>query len=748
MRTLTGAQEAAFGREVTDFTDHWTVEVEDADGTYRDLSEYLGRDWREGFSGSLSVDQPVPSFTIKFARDHFPGYSAHPLREDSPFNRDASGAYAPTIDGGRGVKIKVATTEAGRHPSADEFETFYWGQIRKLETGSQTLNAITSGRRMHVLSTRWIKETTPYGSEAGVPVEDVLQQLLNDWGDGLTLYSENGTAAQPFDPADSPGFLITQTFNEDGEPQEGVNKGPVLQGVDQYSQLLGWVVRERWLESVGSHELVFYEPDRGKTVPDWTLGPDDYTLIPRLDADFDQARNDFSGLYTDAATGDVLERTTTDPDSLLKLGSQWMQFIETNTAIDTATEMDNMLAAAKADLSSVDWDHTVRLPGLWWFLEIADLIRFLPNGVHYSTAQDFAIYSIQYEVGVNGVETVLQTRGKPAGMYSQWRSRARTLPREPAAPTSTPRVEQVSVDAYANATDQAEADVTVKVVDPDAAAGTLRIWSNPGVAASPDPTSEAPDASVSVSSGQTVGPTGSTANITTAALTNVLVASLPYGVKAIFADFETSDGRSSGPVLIPLMRTPDTGLPEIPGDIDDVPDGTNYGRPRIDVLTDGRVTRVRRTDGTDVTADEAVAANESITRLGDRTASNIAYADATAVENLKPAEAGAEANPPSIQSASLLVQDNGTDEIYSSDWTISDAVTTSYKVRIRYYKEGVRVGTNTVTATNLSDTFTNSGAGGSATGNEDAHHADFQLLDGGGSAVGGLLEHPEIVEAI
>lgn len=105
-------------------------------------------------------------------------------------------------------------------------------------------------------------------------------------------------------------------------------------------------------------------------------------------------------------------------------------------------------------------------------------------------------------------------------------------------------------------------------------------------------------------------------------------------------------------------------------------------------------------------------------------------------------------NPPSIKSAGLFVQDNGTDEVYSSDWTISDAVTTSYNVRIRYYKEGVRAGTNTVTATNLSDTFTNTGAGGSTAGNEDMHHADFQLLDSGGNVVGGLLEHPETVEAI
>lgn len=124
-------------------------------------------------------------------------------------------------------------------------------------------------------------------------------------------------------------------------------------------------------------------------------------------------------------------------------------------------------------------------------------------------------------------------------------------------------------------------------------------------------------------------------------------------------------------------------------------------------------------------------------------AADVAYdspASGVTIQSLKPAEAGAEVNPPAIESADVSVADTGTDDIYSASWSVSDAVTGSYNVRIRYYKGSALVQTNTVVATNLSEIHTETGAGN---GVADLHHGDLQLLDSGGNAVGGMVETRE-----
>lgn len=121
------------------------------------------------------------------------------------------------------------------------------------------------------------------------------------------------------------------------------------------------------------------------------------------------------------------------------------------------------------------------------------------------------------------------------------------------------------------------------------------------------------------------------------------------------------------------------------------------------------------------------------------------------VQDLKPAEAGAQQNPAGLVSARLeKVEDDGTDNTYFTRWQLSDAVTDSaYSLEIELQRaegesapdvdpsawtvDGVVTETSPVSASQpRSDAFS-SGDGG-----QDAHRAIVRLLDGLGNVHGSV----------
>src|SRR5690606_28538169 len=62
------------------------------------------------------------------------------------------------------------------------------------------------------LQDTYILTPREYGSEAGTPAEDVIQQIIDDnLGAGeVTLYFPSGTASDPRPVSESPGFMVTR----------------------------------------------------------------------------------------------------------------------------------------------------------------------------------------------------------------------------------------------------------------------------------------------------------------------------------------------------------------------------------------------------------------------------------------------------------------------------------------------------------------------------------------------------------
>lgn len=109
MRNASAALQAlvATGRYVPE-KDVLIEAVTGADTTaLRSYRNYLGQNWIAGLDFSESVDQTIASGTLILAREH-EDVSLAPLMEDSLANQFGAGTYAPAIDGGREIEIRVA----------------------------------------------------------------------------------------------------------------------------------------------------------------------------------------------------------------------------------------------------------------------------------------------------------------------------------------------------------------------------------------------------------------------------------------------------------------------------------------------------------------------------------------------------------------------------------------------------------------------------------------------------------------
>ena len=538
MRTLTTAQEAAQGHP--DRTHHLKVEVQNGSGTFIDLSE-----WLVGGSWDDEVSHPVPQLTLRFRREDGQGRSLSKLMEGSLLNVDDAGAYAPQIEEGREVKLYAATLLPGNEPADADWGLLFHGTIDEDDPAQGSHVEIVARDKIGAhLVDRHVEDITDYGSDAGTAIETVMQDILDDWTDGITLYSENGTAGTPFAAADSPGFLVTTTpFGEIS----------VMDALERLAQLIGWAVRPKWNESVGAFVLTFYEPDRTKAVTDWTFGPSDYMALPRLRSDVKDVRNVVEVEFT-SSTGRATY-TAEDAASIADYGRRWMRFIEgSDSPINTLAEATTMGDAALSDLKDVEAEQEIELP-FFWPAQREDLFGFLANGVHYDADQEWAVTGITHDLSPLAPRTRIRVRGAPAGMYRQWRGRKGARSGTAAAGPAVIEVVYMNLSASANAV----ANVALRVDDGSFGEnGTLELWTNPSDTATPNPRTDAPDASLTVVGGQTVAETGSGADVETAALTDIVVhASRKFGEKRIFARWtpDTSN-RTTGIRDLLLVRQP------------------------------------------------------------------------------------------------------------------------------------------------------------------------------------------------
>lgn len=479
MRTLTSKQiPVAAANARGEFL---RVEIKDAGGTWRDLGSYPGYDSVESASWGEDVDSPHATCEVVLKRE-FDNFSVAPLMENAAANRqfNPSASYVPLVYLNRELRISVAIVPADTTPVSADWMVVFHGRVDTIDEASNETQILQCRDLAGTMAQTWIEEERVYsfGSVSSVPVsmriwrpstvytageyvlpteakrnskfykvttggtsasteptwpaagtvnngsvvftfqdatstaghdvEDVMQNILDDNGlSSVLLYTPT-----------TPGWAIKQYIQR---------REPVLEALRGLAQQIGWDVRYKWRSATSQFEFTFFQPDRSKVAIDRTFSASEYTDVNRLSLDISGIRNAIRVIYPRTATLDAAgnpTRTTievTDGTSISTYGRLFMEISEADSSqIDTATEATSMANAALADLKDPKAEQSIELSHGFPWAELGDLYRFTANNRHYSSDQDWAMYSVRHMADHGRMRTTIETRGKPSAGFDRW----------------------------------------------------------------------------------------------------------------------------------------------------------------------------------------------------------------------------------------------------------------------------------------------------------------------------------------
>lgn len=375
---------------------HLKVETTDADGTWQDLTALDGIDWVNEVSWSDSLDQAVMSGTVTLHRAVGTA-SLAPLMSASLLNRDAAAAYAPLLNPGHQVRISVAALAIGMSPLSSDWREVFLGRVDEVDSAASADTVGLAIRDLGAeLQNRIIETVRPYGSDTGVAVETVMQQILDDNDTGVTL-------SVPV----SPSWFVTAF-----EQAAGTN---VFEALRALALQIGWDVRYRY-DASHVFRLTLWQPDRTVALPLTTFSPDEYLAVHQVAVADADVRNVVSVRYPGGAA--PVERT--DAVSILQFGRRFLGISEdTASNIDTLAEAEALADAALADLASPPLAQQIENL-FWWPVELGDYYEWQSNGVHYDDNQQAAVVAYDHRLSGGSGHTTFSVRGKPAGAYRRW----------------------------------------------------------------------------------------------------------------------------------------------------------------------------------------------------------------------------------------------------------------------------------------------------------------------------------------
>ena len=218
------------------------------DGT--DVTSLEGYNFLVGGDINFSESQPVATASVRLARQ-IEGFSLSPLMAGSKIN--ASGVL---VDVGQSIEIELAVAPAGQPAQADDWVSRFKGRITDVDWGSDVLVCQCQDLAGE-LQDNFIQAQRLYGSASpSSPADDletVMQDILNDNGTGVTLYSPTGTGGTPFQSADSPDWQMLSYYQ---------SKMSVLAALRVLADQIGYDIRYIYNSNTSDWELTLYEGDR------------------------------------------------------------------------------------------------------------------------------------------------------------------------------------------------------------------------------------------------------------------------------------------------------------------------------------------------------------------------------------------------------------------------------------------------------------------------------------------------------
>lgn len=261
------------------------------------------------------------------------------------------------------------------------------------------------------LQDTYIEVEREYGSESGVPAEDVIQAIIDDNVEPLQSWH------QIYVP-ESPGFMITST---DDDPYYPVYMS-VWDAVQEIAGQIGWYLGFRWYD--GDFRLTFMEPPRDKTSPDYSYTWDDIHA-EQLEISDRDIRNAVKVTYRDKDTGERIElmpdehTELKDEVSISEYGRRAMEIGEADTSlISTEAEALRLGEAAVKDLADMTGQVRITMP-LNLKLELYDAIE-VDNPTISSEPMFYGVESLRHTIRANRWRTEVVGSGRVVGAHQRW----------------------------------------------------------------------------------------------------------------------------------------------------------------------------------------------------------------------------------------------------------------------------------------------------------------------------------------
>jgi hypothetical protein len=391
-------------------------------GDWVDLTNFLGWNWVKSVEFGASLDTPVMDAIVQL----------HTRREKqslSPFMTKAAANLGPTDGAGssillqlyRSIRISTAWGSPGQGtPPASAFTTYFDdATIEDVDITHRTLRLRCLGPG-GALSMARIKDPDQQGGTVGakpissgysVPppnaqIEDVIQQLLTNWGGGVTLYSEAGTGGTPFAEGDSPGWAI-KLFEQ--------QRMSLAQALKTLADQIGYDLRYRYHANTDAVQFVLSNPDRSKSTPDHIFAaPREYISITQMPWKRNMIRNELLINWVDK--GGITQSSEYESSaSRDKYGAlPWTISRDESSQLDTQSEVDSFGNAAIGDCAEPNLPAVVAVP-YFPFAQLADYYRVEPDNVIFDTNLDGGVTQFRHVIGGNNVgRTTLTLMGKPA----------------------------------------------------------------------------------------------------------------------------------------------------------------------------------------------------------------------------------------------------------------------------------------------------------------------------------------------
>ena len=405
------------------------VLVEQPNGTRVDLTSVYGWDLLQSIDLDDDVDSQGARCSLRLVREVY-DVNIAPMVASSAPNVDAGGQLLAL---NRRVIVETATLPDGASEDAlTPWVVVFDGFVEGVDWGTDIVS-VDAFDRMLALQDVWVepdRSVTPpvdrgYGSKTPatvtVAVEGAMASLIADNVPATVGYV--GGTPSLFTPT-SPGWGLTYSVVPSSNNVAGV--------LEQWASEIGWLCRYRWDDLRKAYRLTFYDPERTRT---WTSGDPTLSFAQVLDYSTLEVRRDDIRNVVEVEYGNAVvpanndnvgqwERETLivqDAASIAKYGRRYCRIgIGTNQEINDATQAtrlaENVLSDLKDPKANLDVEVMFR-----HFLEVGDVVKFLPDGQRFDSEQAFAVVGVSHSLTETQRRTRLTLRSAaPVGRWMRW----------------------------------------------------------------------------------------------------------------------------------------------------------------------------------------------------------------------------------------------------------------------------------------------------------------------------------------